>query len=55
MKVPLGQSATAKTLLPFLLYALGASSFAAVRTDPRLLSLVPAGSQLVAGMHQVGT
>jgi hypothetical protein len=54
MKVNLGRSATAKTLLPFLLYALGASSFAAVRTDPRLLSLVPAGSQLVAGMHQVG-
>jgi hypothetical protein len=54
MKVPLGRSATAKTLLPFLLYALGASSFAAVRTDPRLLSLVPAGSQFVEGMHQVG-
>jgi hypothetical protein len=51
MKLTHGQSVPAKSFVIFLSYALGATILSALTTEPRLLSLIPPGSQLVSGMR----
>ena len=42
---------SARALLPFLFYTVGVTVSSALSPDPRLLSLILPGSQIVAGMH----